>query len=160
MSKWKLPPVIKIYEALGAIADERVIAQGNRAEVYSSEGNKHYDVFYDPQQNMISSNDNGSYWAGYLGYPSICLLMKLQKLPFNQDFALALGGIEWKKINDANRNDYDKTQQQVDKQMESKGISLDDFYLYLAEVNNQISMLGLNAPDKKMVPPKEGEKNE
>ncbi|MFZ1075166.1 MAG: hypothetical protein WAN50_02225 [Minisyncoccia bacterium] len=36
--KWKKPPVIKIYEALGAVADGRIEVDGNAAKVYSSSG--------------------------------------------------------------------------------------------------------------------------
>jgi hypothetical protein len=34
--KWQHPPIIKIYEALGAIADGRVEINGMTAKVYSS----------------------------------------------------------------------------------------------------------------------------
>src|ERR1700733_3253094 len=60
--KWKQPPVIKIYEALGAVADGRVEVSGDTAKVYSSTGNKFYDVTYDPAEQAIMTNDNGSYW--------------------------------------------------------------------------------------------------
>ncbi len=33
--KWKHPPIIKIYEALGAVADGRVKISGDSAQVYS-----------------------------------------------------------------------------------------------------------------------------
>jgi len=34
--KWKHPPIIKIYEALGSVADGRLKLDGNFAKVYSS----------------------------------------------------------------------------------------------------------------------------
>lgn len=153
--KWNIPPVIKIYEALGAIGDERIIMEGNKASVYSSEGNKKYDVAYSETENAIMANDNGSYWVGYLGYPSIAYLMLAGKLNLNKGYAEALKDIEWKKINTANKNDFDKTQKEVDKILESKGINLDEFYLYLAEANNQIAELGINIFGTKIRPPKE-----
>jgi hypothetical protein len=73
--KWKTPPDTKIYEALGTVADGRVKVEGNTAKVFSSSGNKHYDVEYDPKASAIMANDNGSYWNGYLGYPAIAFLM-------------------------------------------------------------------------------------
>lgn len=155
MSKWKLPPVIKIYEALGAIADERVILEDDKAEVYSSEGNKKYDVLYDAQKRAIMSNDNGSYWVGYLGYPSISYLMQRGVIKFNGDYAEALKGIEWKKINTKNKNDFDKTQKEIDILLESRGINLDEFYYYLAEVNGQIALLDLDQLGNKIKPPSE-----
>lgn len=156
MTKWKLPPVIKIYEALGAIADERVFFDGDNAEVYSSEGNKKYDVVYSGTDNAIMSNDNGSYWVGYLGYPSITYLMLRGVLDFNLDYAKALKGIEWKKINTANKNDFEKTQKEVDGILESKAIDLDHFYLYLAGVNNQMMEMNLEMLGNRVKPPKEG----
>jgi len=48
--KWKHPPIIKIYEALGSVADGRVEVSGNTAKVFSSSGNKFYVVSYDPKK--------------------------------------------------------------------------------------------------------------
>jgi hypothetical protein len=75
--KWKPAPLIKVYEALGSIGDGRFEVAGNTAKVYSSSGKKFYDVMYDPIKQAITANDNGSYWVGYLGYPSIVLLLAL-----------------------------------------------------------------------------------
>lgn len=155
MTKWAMPPVIKIYEALGAIGDERIIIEGDKASVYSSEGNKKYDVVYSEAEDAIMANDNGSYWVGYLGYPSIAYLMLAGKLPLNNDYAEALKGIEWKNVNTANKNNFDKTQKEVDKILESKEIDLDKFYLFLAEANGQIAALDLNLLGAKTKPPKE-----
>ncbi|MEK7499359.1 MAG: hypothetical protein AAB649_02015 [Patescibacteria group bacterium] len=58
--KWNIPPRIKVYEALGAIADNRIQITGNEAQVVSSSGNKTYEVMYNPQEQAITSNDNGS----------------------------------------------------------------------------------------------------
>jgi len=59
------PPLIKIYEALGAIADQRIeLIQGLfvEAKVYSSSREKYYTVTYDAANKAIMLNDNGSYW--------------------------------------------------------------------------------------------------
>lgn len=61
--KWKHPPITKIYEALGSVADERIELVGSSAKVYSSSRNKFYVVSYEP--GAIMANDNGSYWQGY-----------------------------------------------------------------------------------------------
>ncbi|MFH1472824.1 MAG: hypothetical protein ABIF06_00195 [bacterium] len=107
--KWKHPPIIKIYEALGAVADNRVEISGNIAKVYSSTGNKFYDVSYDSQANAIMSNDNGSYWKGYLGYPAIAYLFKIKTLEYKSEFGDLLKGIHWKDINKKFKNDFNKT---------------------------------------------------
>jgi len=114
MKTWKTPPVIKVYEALGAIADGRVEMVGeNAVKVYSSDGSKYYDVSYDPETRAIMANDNGSYWVGYLGYPSIAFLMMRDILPFDERSAELLQGIEWKKRNVANKNDFEKTMKEI-----------------------------------------------
>ncbi len=120
--QWETPPIIKIHEALGAVADNRIGIEGNSAKVYSSSGNKFYTVTFDPETNSIMTNDNGSYWKGYLGYPAIAYLMKINKLPYNPDVAMLLSGIAWKDINQKFKNDFDKTLEYIlsDKTAEQK----------------------------------------
>jgi hypothetical protein len=97
---WKTPPALKVIEALGAIADGRVreTAPG-KATVVSSDGGKRYAVAWDPENAMVSSNDNASYWQGYLGYPAIAYLMTKGALPYDAGLAARLRGVEWKKLN-------------------------------------------------------------
>lgn len=110
MNIWKIPPKIKIYEALGALSDDRVeIIDEAHARVWSSDRSKQYDVFYDVNLKGIIANDNGSYWQGYLGYPSIAFLMAQNKLPCDRKVTEMLSAREWKKLNVANNNDYEKT---------------------------------------------------
>ena len=73
--KWKMPPIVKVYEALGAIGDGRVrIEDSRRAFVTSSDAGKTYEVESSADPPEIASNDNASYWQGYLGYPAIAVL--------------------------------------------------------------------------------------
>ncbi len=51
--KWKHPHIIKIYEALGTLADDRIEVIGNTARVYSSSRNKFYEVSFDLKNNSI-----------------------------------------------------------------------------------------------------------
>lgn len=118
MQQWKTPPVIKVYEALGAIADGRVkIADENRATVLSSDGTKAYDVFWDFEKCAIMANDNGSYWIGYLGYPSIAILMMKEKLSFDTGIAHLFSGIPWKIMNQKHKNDFEKTMEDIFQEM-------------------------------------------
>jgi hypothetical protein len=109
MKKWKHPPIIKIYEALGSVADGRMEVMGNEAKVYSSSGNKFYTVSYDPDTESIMANDNGSFWKEYLGYPSIAFLMKIGVLPYDEKIGALLKDVKWKDINQQFKNDFDKT---------------------------------------------------
>lgn len=153
--KWQTPPVIKIYEALGAVVDGRVQVDGNTAKVYSSSGKKYYDVIFDPAQNAITSNDNGSYWKGYCGYPSLVLLFILDVLPINQDFAESLKGIAWKDINTKFKNDFSQTEEYVRSIMKEHGINLEEFDVFAKDIITKINELGLEKLASNAKPPKE-----
>ncbi|MEM2822255.1 MAG: hypothetical protein QXE64_01540 [Candidatus Pacearchaeota archaeon] len=130
---WKIPPRIKVLEAAGAIADKRIkIKEKNKLTVagcISSLGDKVYEVVYDKSKNAIKSNDNGSLFKGYLGYPSIALLMLEKVLGFDEKLSNALKGIPWKVLNEKFKN-YFKTELVVKQILRKKGIdekSLDKF---------------------------------
>ena len=110
--KWLIPPKVKVYEALGCIADNHVKFIKNNSKgmalVTSSKGSRKYNVIFDISSKQITSNDNGSKWRGYLGYPSIAVLMLKGVLPFNEKFANALKGIKWYRLNKRFKN-YDNT---------------------------------------------------
>ncbi len=118
---WKMPPLIKVYEALGAVADGRVqIVDERRALVTSSDGSKSYEVELAGRE--VSSNDNASYWQGYLGYPAIAVMVT-RGILHAQDSALnALQGIPWKELNRRFRNDYTRTLAEVGRRLEERGI--------------------------------------
>jgi len=120
---WKMPPLVKVYEALGAIGDGRVRLEDNlHALVTSSEGNKTYEVENSADGREISSNDNASYWQGYLGYPGIAVLIQRGILPAPPATVIdALTGIPWKEINRRFRNDWAKTITEVEKVAERSG---------------------------------------
>jgi hypothetical protein len=120
--RWKMPPLIKVYEAMGALGDGRVrMLEDGRAEVTSSEGDKTYEVEISGDNREISSNDNASYWQGYLGYPAIAVLLArgLYRPPANVIDALA--DIPWKELNRKFRNDYDQTLAALNKTVEENG---------------------------------------
>src|SRR3989338_6471911 len=119
--KWKLPPKIKIYEALGCVGDKRIEINGIGAKVFSSSQGKFYSISYDKEKNAIMSNDNGSYWVGYLGYPSIAFLMLKGKIKWSNKLAEGLKDIPWKDINVKLKNDYKKTEEYVLKILQERG---------------------------------------
>jgi len=152
MSKWSHPPVIKIYEALGSVADGRIeIIDNNGAKVYSSSGNKFYTVNYDPEKKAIMTNDNGSFWKGYLGYPAIAFLLKKGILPYEEDVAKILANIKWKDINQKFKNDFDKTLDFILSSMTdtSKG----DLNNLVQMIDGEIAKLNLSLLGKKVKPP-------
>jgi hypothetical protein len=152
---WKMPPPIKVYEALGAIGDGRVrLEDEHRALVTSSEGDKTYEVEISDDGREISSNDNASYWQGYLGYPAIAVLLMrgLYRAPANVIDALA--GIPWKEINRRFKNDYDRTLVEVNRIIEESGHDPDAI---ASEVDSIIDSIRKLAPmrGKRRRPPSE-----
>lgn len=149
--KWKHPPIIKIYEALGAVADGRVEVSGNTAKVYSSSGNKYYDVIYDARKKNIMANDNGSFWKGYLGYPSIAFLMKIGVLDYESDIGELLKNIAWKDINQKFKNDFDKTLEFI---LSTKSDTEKQLLIgFVDKVDEEIRKLNLGLLGKKTIPP-------
>ena len=151
--KWRLPPKIKIYEALGCLADNRLEVTNSQIKVFSSSRNKYYSVKFDEKNNAIMANDNGSYWAGYLGYPSIAYLMKIGKLPFNEEYSQALKNIAWKDINVKNKNNFEKSQSEIDSILEGKGINLKKFHAFVDSTLEAISKNGFTLLNNKQIPP-------
>jgi len=155
---WKMPPPIKVYEALGAIGDGRVrLEDEHRALVESSEGDKTYEVELSDDGREISSNDSASYWQGYLGYPAIAVLLMrgLYRPPANVIDALA--GIPWKEINRRFKNDYDKTLAEVNQVVEASGHDPD---AVASEVESIMEALRELAPmrGKRRRPPSESKR--
>lgn len=152
--KWKLPPKIKIYEALGCIGDKRIEIKNNKANVFSSSKGKYYSVKYNKEKNAIMSNDNGSYWAGYLGYPSIAFLMIKRVLKYNPKSAKALKDIHWKYINIKFKNDFKKTEKYVLELVKEKGYIITELVAEVENIFEQIKKLGIEKLGKKIKPPK------
>lgn len=149
---WKLPPKIKIYEALGCIADKRIKINGNEAKIFSSSRGKFYSVRYDGE-NKIMSNDNASYWMGYLGYPSITFLMLNGKIKYCQKFAGALKDIKWKDINVKFKNDYGKTEIYISEKIIKRGFDISELRDEIDNIFEQIKALNLKLLGKRINPP-------
>jgi hypothetical protein len=147
---WNPPPPLKIYEALGALADGRVNEAGaGQATVTSSEGNKRYTVAWDSATRTIASNDNASFWQGYLGYPGLAYLMLKGELPFDPALAARFAGIEWKKIN-TSLKDPAKVVQFL---AHSKGIDMAAAEAFAREVLAALAASPLFRPAKRPPPP-------
>jgi hypothetical protein len=150
--KWEHPPIIKIYEALGAVADNRVELSENTAKVFSSSGNKFYDVSYDRDSNSIMTNDNGSYWKGYLGYPAIAYLFINGVLDYNQAIGDLMKGIKWKDINQEFKNDFEKTLEYILEPLNSNDRK--NLITYVNYIDKKIAELDLSLLGTKKLPPK------
>ncbi|MFI7116121.1 hypothetical protein [Amycolatopsis sp. NPDC049868] len=151
---WKPSPVIKIYEALGAVADGRVEIDGDTARVTSSDKAKTYDVRHDPAAGSITANDNGSYWQGYLGYPGIAYLMERGVLAYDSGLTAGLAGVPWKELATRYRNDWAKVEKHVREDLSGKGVDLDRFDAGLAEISSRLEELALTKLSPRLRPPK------
>ena len=140
---WKKPHISRIYEALTAIADNRIEINGNRAKCYEFGNDRVYDIQYDPVNGSIMSNDNSSYRKGELWYPSLALLLFLDVLDYQFDYGEALAGIEWKSLNTINNNNFDLTQQQVETQLQWQWINISSLHLYCDSLQHTLESLNL-----------------
>ena len=161
MEKWKLPPKEKIYEAFSVLADNRFVIESNgKASVTSSSGNKQYSLEWIEENSLletiikITSNDNASYWQGYLGYPIIAILMVNEKVQFNRSIIEHFKGIQWKALNTACNNNYSKVVEKIlanindEQEIEKIKQEIDNIF-------NQISDLYIVRLNKKLKPPKD-----
>ena len=116
----RLPPKIKILEAAGSIADGRVRIledKGSKvvAIVESSIGDRSYNVVIEitgSKSIVASSDDNGTRFRGYIGYPIISLLMIKGLIPRDQEVEEALKGIPWRVLNERYKS-YERVLEEV-----------------------------------------------
>lgn len=148
-----MPPIIKVYEALGALGDGRVrIEDAHHARVTSSQGDKIYQVEISDDGREISSNDNASYWQGYLGYPAIAVLLARGLHHPAANAIGALAGIPWKELNRRFRNDYEKTLGEVMKTAEANGCDPDALRIEAEAVMESLRKLAPRKGKRRMPP--------
>jgi len=154
---WHIPPRIKVYGALGCIADERITFEESDdccvAKVFSSSNGKCYTVTWSKAKNAIMSNDNSSYWKAELGYPSIALLMLNDILPLDKKLSNSLKGILWKDINQKHKNDWAKTEEEVYLVAHRRGVDKEKLKVGAEKVLVGIEKLGVGLLGEKTMPP-------
>jgi hypothetical protein len=162
LKNWKMPPPIKVYEALGAIGDGRVRAididnddAPGAWDVVSSAGAKTYRVELSADGREISSNDNASYWQGYLGYPAIAVLIARGTLHASAEATRALAGIPWKELNRRFKNDYARTTAEVARIVEERGGDFDAVRAEAIAILDALTALALGRGARRR-PPREG----
>jgi len=147
MKTWHEPPIAKIYEALGAVADGRVtLTSTTSAKVGSSSGDKSYTVEWAADFSWITSNDNASFWQGYLGYPIIAVLLLKGKIAFSKETSEALKGVPWKQINTRHKNDYDKAIKEVLGEISTRGVSPQAIIKECERIHDEVKELKLEKP--------------
>ena len=142
---WGVPPRVKIFEALGCIADGRVKLSGNSASVSSSSGDRSYSVKWDGAK-AIGSDDNASKWQGYLGYPPIAFLMLKGALSFDERLAGSLKGIPWKKLNEKFKRDYLKTEEEAFRAASGRGVEKKDLISFAEKILEELRKANFSKP--------------
>jgi hypothetical protein len=151
---YTLPHVNKIYEAMTAIADNRISITSQTidllwvetitASVQTSSRDKSYTVTYQPTTSQIMSNDNSAYRNDEISYPMIALLMIINQLPRDDEQITKLANIHWKTINTQYKNNRDQSTLHVLKQLEHSWIDLPSLEWYTQSLHQQLATLKLS----------------
>lgn len=142
--KLRMPPRIKVLEAAGSIADGRIKREGGLYRVVSSEGEvRVYTVKIDGTR--VDSDDNGTVYRGYVGYPIIAALMVEGRLPYDPRIGGALRGIKWKRLNEEYKN-YSVVEGLVKEKAAAAGVDPAELDRYIERVLGELRRLGLEKP--------------
>lgn len=146
MRRLSLPPRIKVFEALGCIADGRVrmVERGGviKAKVISSTGERSYKVVISLGDRRSYSDDNGTLLRGYVGYPIVAVLMVTGVLPYDRRMSEALKGIKWKKLNERYKR-YAIVEWIIKKMAERRGVRKEELDRFADGVMDALRNLGL-----------------
>ena len=138
------PPRIKVLEAIGSIGDERIkVLDDNRAQVVSSRGDKLYKVvLVEKGDNVfhVYSNDNGTIYRGYIGYPIIAFMMVKGIIPIDKEVMKAMSGVPWKDLNERYKK-YSIVENIVLSRAERMGVSRDIIMDYINIVMKKLGLL-------------------
>ncbi|MEM0120546.1 MAG: hypothetical protein QW514_02450 [Thermoprotei archaeon] len=137
----RMPPRIKVLEAVASVAEGRVNRQGDVYRVVSSSGEvRVYTVKV--TDSRAESDDNGTRYRGYVGYPIIAVLMVEGRLPYDQRIGESLKGIPWKKLNDQYKN-YDAVEGIAKQKAAERGITSVEIDKYVASVLGELRKIKL-----------------
>lgn len=145
-----LPPRIKRYEALWSITDQRTKVEDWEYHVYSSSGNKYYTVEYNQEKNAIITNDNATFYKGYLGYPALCYLLENNILSYQADQALLVQAVYRKQLNTDMKYDFDAVIQHLQETIDWDRKAFD---IYVDQLEADLKKLQLAQLWEKKQPP-------
>jgi len=139
----RAPPRIKVLEAAAAVADGRVERLGEHSFlVRSSDGSRVYRVCVDPERGVAYSDDNGTRYRGYIGYPIIAALMVQGVLPYDERIGEALRGIPWRRLNEQYRR-YALVEAEAKKTAAKRGVTEEEIDRYVELVMERLRGLRL-----------------
>lgn len=142
-----MPPRVKVLEAVGAVAGGRVRVLGElEAEVRASEGDRTYRVFLDVSGGVADSDDNGTRYRNYIGYPILAFMMVKGVLPYDEELGRALKDVRWRSVNELFRN-YRLVERYIKEELRRSGISYERVDGYVARVMDALSGIVLRKPE-------------
>lgn len=137
----RMPPRIKVLEAAGSVADGRVSRQGEAYRVVSSSGEvRVYTVKINDSK--VESDDNGTVYRGYVGYPIIAALMVEGRLHYDARIGEALKGIPWKKLNEQYKK-YAAVEEVAKQKAAEFGVTSEEIDKYVDKVLAELRKLRL-----------------
>ncbi len=150
MTKWNMPPIAKVYEALSAVADGRVrLTSDTSADVLSSERDKTYAVRWSADGRTITANDNATRWQGYTGYPIIAVLLQIGLLPYDAAIAEMMKGVPWHALNQQYKRDYEAAIEHVLREISERGGDVEAIRREVARIYAALEELGPERPEPK-----------
>ncbi len=143
MELLRLPPKIKILEALSAVYGDRVkVVNDKFCRVTSSDGTRVYNVFLDLEQRLAYSDDNGTRYRRYIGYPIISFLIVKGVVPADNEIGEIIRGVKWKQLNEKYKK-YDIVMNEIYKILIMYGIDRKRVEKYIENVMNILRGLKL-----------------
>jgi len=143
-----MPPRIKVLEALSSVAEGRIKQLSEKeATVVSSDEKREYQVFLDVEKGIANSTDNGTKYRGYIGYPIIAFLMLKGILPYDEEVASKLVGIEWRALNEKYKS-YRIVEKIALDRYSKKGGDKDKLEDLVKDIMEKLEKIELFSPDE------------
>ena len=96
----------------------------------------------DPARRLAYSDDNGTRFRGYIGYPIIAALMLQGQAPLDERIARALEGIPWRRLNEHYKR-YILVEQYVKRVAARRGVQPSEIDRLISRVLGALRRLGL-----------------
>jgi hypothetical protein len=140
------PPRIKFLEALGTVADGRVrVISDSEAEVAASEGDRVYRVFLDLDGGLADSDDNGTRFRNYVGYPIIAFMMVKGLIPYVPKIGDLLKGVRWRSLNERYKS-YRVVESHIKEMLAGKGVEPVEVDRFIDEAYRRLAGIELRKP--------------
>jgi len=152
-----LPPKDKhiIYEALSAIADKRfTLTSDTTAQCISTSRGKFYEIEIDESVNAIMSNDNMAYYVGEISYPMVAMMLTKKIIGYDRNILPHLKNIQWKKINQKNKNNYMRSVKEVLENLKNKGVNTQTIEEEVDRIFQELKKTTWKHLGEKRIPPK------